>query len=203
MVGFYNYTVWLTYFSLASGITGIVFAASGNPLVAVICLIVCGIADMFDGKIARTRERTESEENFGVQIDSLCDVICFGVLPPMICYSLGLTQWYYIPVYVLFILCGVIRLAYFNVKEAERQEGDEKVFYGLPITNSALIFSLMYVFTLFHENIKYAYYAMLFVVAVLFVTSFKLKKPGKLYVITISILALCGVIGLILYKVLS
>ena len=84
MLGFYNYTVILTYLGMLSGFTGIVCASSDNLKGALICLVIAGVCDMFDGKIASTMERTRQDKRFGVQIDSLSDLICFGVLPALI-----------------------------------------------------------------------------------------------------------------------
>ena len=99
MIGFYNYTVYLTYFSLIVSGVGLYQAANGRPLVAIFCLMVSGLCDMFDGKIARTKKnRTEDEKRFGIQIDSLCDVVCFGVFPIVLCYELGMTHFYSIPI---------------------------------------------------------------------------------------------------------
>ena len=83
MIGFYNYTVVLTYIGLASSVLGIFTAFDGKPSMAVICLIISGICDMFDGKIARTMDRTQMEKRFGIQIDSLCDLVSFGILPAL------------------------------------------------------------------------------------------------------------------------
>ncbi len=77
MIGFYDYTVVLTYISFTSSIIGIFCAVTGHPKWAVFCLALSGLCDMFDGKIARTKKnRTEDEKQFGIQIDSLCDVVC-------------------------------------------------------------------------------------------------------------------------------
>ena len=84
MLGVYNYTVVLTYFGMLVSFLGITFAAQGNLRAALTCLIISGVCDMFDGKIASTKVRTAKEKRFGIQIDSLSDLICFGVLPAMI-----------------------------------------------------------------------------------------------------------------------
>ena len=89
MIGFYNVSVILTYISLLAAMFGIFQSASGNITVAVFCLLFCGLCDMFDGKIARAIKRTDDEKSFGIQIDSLCDLICFGVQPAVICYCMG------------------------------------------------------------------------------------------------------------------
>ena len=73
-LGFYDYTVVLTYISLGISVFGITMALEGNFRMAIFCLALSGLCDMFDGKIARTKKnRTEDEKNFGIQIDSLCE----------------------------------------------------------------------------------------------------------------------------------
>ena len=84
-IGYYNYTVVLTYLGLSSAVVGMVEAMKHDYKTALICLLICGVCDMFDGMIARTsKKRSEDAKSFGVQIDSLCDVICFGVFPVVI-----------------------------------------------------------------------------------------------------------------------
>ena len=78
LIGFYNYTVVLTYMGLISSVYGMTEALDGHFATAIACLVVSGICDMLDGKIARTMDRTEDEKKFGIQIDSLCDLFCFG-----------------------------------------------------------------------------------------------------------------------------
>ena len=155
MIGFYNYTVILTYLGLLSSVTGIFLACGvGNlpasPKYAIVCLMISGLCDMFDGKVARTcKKRTEQEKQFGIQIDSLCDLVCFGILPSVIGYSVGMKNWLDIPVLIFFPLCAVIRLAYFNVTEELRQKKTSevrKVYEGLPVTSVALILPLLFSF---------------------------------------------------------
>ena len=65
MIGFYNYTVVLTYAGFVSAVMGICMAASGNPVISIICLLFSGFCDMFDGKVARTKkDRTDAEKKF-------------------------------------------------------------------------------------------------------------------------------------------
>ena len=195
MIGYYNYTVILTYLSLVSSIIGIFFTmgisgVGSHPEYAIICLMVSGLCDMFDGKVARTKKnRSESEKQFGIQIDSLCDAICFGVLPSVIGYSVGMNSWLDIPVLVMFPLCAVIRLAYFNVNEEERQKSTSevrKVYEGLPVTSVALILPVVYSF---HRDIGQKWFpdvygCSLFIIALAFITRFKVKKPTMKTMIT-------------------
>ena len=78
MIGVYDYTVLATYLSLAFGVSGILAAMNGSPYSALLCLMVSGLLDAFDGRIARTKKnRTEQEKRFGIQIDSLNDCLLY------------------------------------------------------------------------------------------------------------------------------
>ena len=181
MIGFYDYTVLLTYLGFASGIIGIYLSILGNPFAAIICLMFSGLCDMFDGKVARTKKRrTVEERNFGVQLDSLSDLVCFGVLPALIGYSLGIKHTYLVPLVIFYPLAALIRLAYFNMLETIRNSSTPvKVYTGLPVTSSALIFPFLYIFKRFiGVYFPYVYGAVLFIVGVLFITKIKIKKPG-------------------------
>ena len=118
MLGVYDYTVILTYISLLVSVGGMFFSVTGHLRLAVLCLAVSGLCDMFDGKIARTKkDRTEDEKRFGIQIDSLCDIVCFGVGPAILCYCMGMRSITGIIILMFFVLAGLIRLAWFNVTE--------------------------------------------------------------------------------------
>ena len=87
MIGFYDYTVILTYLSLLSAGAGIIISLSGtgHPYIGTFFLLFCGLCDAFDGRVARTKDnRTDMEKAFGIQIDSLSDLVAFGVLPACI-----------------------------------------------------------------------------------------------------------------------
>ena len=91
MIGFYDYTVILTYLSLLSGTTGIMLCLNGvgHPYLGMFFLLFSGLCDTFDGKVARSKKnRTEQMKKFGIQIDSLSDLVAFGVLPACIGISL-------------------------------------------------------------------------------------------------------------------
>lgn len=184
MIGFYNYTVWLTYIGMLSSVIGIFFACSGNTTAAVICLMISGLCDMFDGIVARTKkDRTEEEKRYGIQLDSLSDVVCFGVLPAVIGVSIGATKVWQIIILALFALCGLIRLAYFNVTEETRQQQTSekrKTYEGVPITSSALTVPLLFCFRkLIGTAFPLAYVMLLFLNGAAFITPVKVKKPGK------------------------
>lgn len=185
MIGFYNYTVILTYISFVSAVAGIFSASAMQLRWAIFFLALSGLCDMFDGKIARTKKnRTEDEESFGIQIDSLCDIVCFGVLPILICYKLGMNRIYGMAILALYGLAGLIRLGYFNVMEAKRQReegGARKYYQGLPITSMAIALPLLFVASpLFptHGAFIVALHIVVALVGFLFILNFQLRKPS-------------------------
>ncbi len=181
-IGFYNYTVLLTYISAVSGMTGIFYALQGRLTAAVICLMVSGFCDMFDGAVARTKkDRSSLEKTYGVQIDSLADMICFGVLPASIGYGLGLIRWYHLIILAVYVLTALIRLAYFNATEYEEhmKEGTTRKHYsGLPVTSTALIIPAVFCFRpLLGYHFPSVYGLVLLLIAFAFIARFKVKKP--------------------------
>ena len=83
MIGVYDYTVIATYLSLLLGLGGLYSAAQNEPLDAMLCLMLAGLLDAFDGRIARTKkDRTEQEKRFGIQIDSLTTSCASACCPP-------------------------------------------------------------------------------------------------------------------------
>lgn len=182
MLGVYNYTVILTYIGMLTGLTGIGFAMGGKLPWALLCLLLAGLCDMFDGKIASTMERTAQEKRFGVQIDSLSDLICFGVLPGVIVYSTVPGKIAVAAVAGLYVLCALIRLAWFNVDEEERQDtaaGGRTQYLGLPVTTVALFLpTLLGLARLASWHLGALGAGLLAVMAVAFLLPFKLAKPG-------------------------
>lgn len=209
MIGIYDYTVILTYLSLMSAGTGIVVSLTGNghPYWGVFFLLLCGLFDAFDGRVARMKKnRTQLECNFGIQIDSLADVIAFGVLPGTIGIALLRTSpvlsgkgifhenffhvhWSAVvfkiicyAILILYILAALIRLAYFNVTEEERQRtegGKRKTYTGLPVTSAALIFpSVLLLRYILPIDISIVYVPVALLTAFLFLSKMEVPKPG-------------------------
>lgn len=208
MIGFYDYTVVLTYIGFASGVSGMFCAVMKHIRLAVFFLACSGLCDMFDGKIARTKKnRTEDEKNFGIQIDSLCDMVCFGILPIIICFELGMVRIYSMIILVLYALAGLIRLAYFNVMEAKRQsETDEnrKYYRGLPITSMAIALPILFVvMPLFYDRNAFGVvlHVVVALVGILFVTDFKLRKPTvKELILIVAAVAVSVIIIVFLWR---
>ncbi len=181
MIGYYNYTVILTYMGLISGLLGIFASIEGHPIFALGTLMFAGFCDMFDGLVARTKkDRTDKEKKFGIQLDSLADFVCYGILPVVIVYTTGVKEWYALIAYAIFSLAALIRLAYFNVMEDERQEQTteaRKSYEGLPVTSVALILPLLFpIISRFETVASILFTALFLVIAFFFIFKFKVPK---------------------------
>lgn len=216
-VGFYHYGVLLTYLSIVSAVIGIGLSCAGYPFFGgVICLWISGICDSFDGAVARTRKnRTVEDKMFGAKLDSLSDVVAFGVAPTLIGYGMGMTEWYFQIPFVVYVLCAVCRLAYYDVEEDLRvqrgETGRRKSCEGLPVTNSAIGVPIFYLIAITFRNFdglvgnlvpKLIMCFCYLLISFLFVFKFKMVKLGvKGLCVTIAIVtALC--VGLILVNTL-
>lgn len=196
-IGFYGASVLLTYLGLSFAITGMVIASLGKIPVAVMCLILAGICDMFDGTVARACKRSEEEKKFGIQIDSLVDTVSFGVFPIVLGICMGFTSRINILIYIAYALASVIRLAYFNVKTEEKSIYNKKkkervsYYYGLPVTSIAIILPFTYNLNIFmHPKVFLtAYPLVMLMTAILFVLNIKIKKPTGIWYVVCSILA--------------
>ena len=183
MIGFYNVSVILTYAGVVSAVFGMSAAFNGNFKIAMICLMISGFTDMYDGTVAKMIKRSDDAKKFGIEIDSLCDLICFGAFPVVIGYSMGMDAWYAKIIYMMYILGAVIRLAFFNVTEEQRQaETSErrKHYRGLPVTSVALILPIVYQLKrFFTAHFPYIYLLAVLIISLLFVIDFSVFKPGK------------------------
>lgn len=222
MIGYYDYTVWLTYISLISAGIGIFSAlnGSGHPFIGMFFLLLSGLCDAFDGKVARTKKnRTDMQKEYGVQIDSLADLVAFGVLPASIGVSVlriyeefhgydlkslnvRLVNLALYTILVFYVLAALIRLAYFNVLETERKKrgetGANKDYKGLPVTSAAVVFpTVLLIQYLTPMDFSLVYFAFVLIAGILFISPFRVKKPG-----TKGILIMVGVGALDLLAIL-
>lgn len=123
----------ITILGLLCGVYSIILSIDGKFVYAAYALILSALFDGLDGKVARLVRGTSE---FGVQLDSLCDVVSFGVAPAILVYSwvlapfgrLGLMAMF------LFVACGALRLARFNVQAGKISS---EYFVGLPIPAAA------------------------------------------------------------------
>lgn len=179
ILGYYDYTVVLTYIGMIMGVTGLTFVMDGKFSIAVFCLMLAGVCDMFDGAVASTKQRNDSEKKFGIQIDSLSDLICFGVLPGLFVYKFSGENPFGMIVSAGYILCALIRLAYFNVCEEDRQRseaGSRKYYQGVPVTTIALVLPAVYLIA----KEPYIFIFLAAIMGTLFLSPIRIKKPHAL-----------------------
>ena len=119
--------------SIFLGFYGIIAAAQGDFFRAAVCIVVAHVCDGLDGRIARW---TNTTSQFGVEYDSLADLVAFGVLPGALAYYWGLHLWgaWGWLAASLFVVCGALRLARFNV---QAPTVEKRTFTGLPIPAAA------------------------------------------------------------------
>ena len=199
LIGYYKKSVILTYLSVISAIIGIYIALiEKQPKYALLLLIISGLCDAFDGKVARACKRVEQEKQFGVELDSLADLIAFIMFPIIMFYSLGLHNIVNVIIFILFALGGIIRLAYFNT--IADQNAPVKYYSGLPVTSTAIIFPIFYLFTLLltTDNFNILYTIVMLITSILFILNFKIRKPKTKELIILVIGALVLVTMLII-----
>jgi CDP-diacylglycerol--serine O-phosphatidyltransferase len=145
MIRSFHLADWFTLGNASCGV-GALFAVmsylqSGDVLhvwLACALVLLAFVFDVFDGRVARWRQTSSS---LGRELDSLADVISFGVAPAIIAYGIGMDGLWDRVVLIYFVACGVSRLARYNITaEALAQGGDKvKYFEGTPIPSSLLL----------------------------------------------------------------
>ena len=231
MIGVYDYTVILTYLSLLSAAVGITASLSGggHPYLGIGCLLLCGLCDAFDGKVASTKKnRTDTERKFGIQIDSLSDLVAFGVLPSAIGLAfvrtssffngtlnvMGGSEWYLVAlkwgvyaILLFYMLAALIRLAYFNVSEEERQStetGARKYYLGLPVTSASIVLPFMAVVEHFVPvDTSWLFIGFILLMGILFITPFKLEKLGLKGILVMVGIGLLEAAALLISKLVN
>lgn len=200
-------SVIITYLGIIFGITSMAFAFTKASVFGIdyysfslIFLILAGICDMFDGKIARMCQRTKEEKEFGIQIDSLADTVNFVILPIILMFSLGMTTIIDIISYILLTICGISRLAVFNCNA--NLDEPVKSYTGLPVTSVAIIYPIL---GLLHGIIPMNVFRIIsvittYIVAILFIAKIKIPKFKKLAYIIMPIIAIIVSILLLVVK---
>lgn len=195
LVGYYDYTVILTYCGMLFAFCGILQVIKGAYRDAAICLMFAGICDMFDGAVASTKSRDRNEKRFGIQIDSLSDLVSFGVLPGLFVYMISDKSAVVGIISSVFVLSALIRLAYFNVQEEERQSltsEKRESYLGIPVTNIAILLPACYL--LFDRGVlrnAVCFPVLLVLMGAGFILPVEIKKPGvagKIAIVAVGVL---------------
>ena len=202
-IGFYGASVLLTYIGLAFSVTGMVLAFLGHIPAAVMCLILSGVCDMFDGTVARACKRSETEKKFGIQIDSLVDTVSFGVFPIVLGICMGFTSKLNTVIYIIYGLAAVIRLAYFNTLDI-CNKSEKGYFIGAPITTISIIYPIVYLICFFNKFEHFPIISSIFfiIVGISFIYRIKIKKlddKGKVILSVLGILLIIAVLAKIIF----
>ncbi len=152
---------YLTLANGASGFLAIYYALSANPVAAIVFVLISAGFDYLDGQVAR---ETNKKNEFGKQLDSLADIISFGVAPAIIVLSTSFSPLS-IVFAITYVSAGAIRLAAFNIQK------ESNIYYGLPIPAAALL--VVGVFYYFREVAAFA----LLLTTILMVLKVKIHKP--------------------------
>jgi len=141
---------------------------------------------LFDGVIARKFNKTEEENKFGIQIDSIIDVINFGITPIVIGISLGMTETIDVCLFLLYIMAVTMRLAYFNISVLKKEDNKPLKYYtGLPVTYvSTILPAVILLVCMFLDKSLFVLRIVFILLTLFYVLKIKIPKPmGKWYYI--------------------
>jgi CDP-diacylglycerol--serine O-phosphatidyltransferase len=175
----------ITLIGVCIGLSSIKFALDGKFVLAIIAILFAGLMDALDGRIARLIKGTSK---MGKELDSLGDVISFGVAPALIMYFWNLQYldklgWF---VCLIYVVCVALRLARFNISSSEEPSWKDNFFEGVPspaggiIVLMPLIFSFSgfgeFFFKINYDVIVPAFFIMVSVLLISTVPTYSFKK---------------------------
>ncbi len=143
--GIYILPNLFTTASLFAAFTGLLWAVEGRFELCASAILVSCLCDGLDGKVARM---TKASSEFGIQLDSLVDLVAFGVTPATMIYMWQIQNLGRVGLMVafLYIACGALRLARFNVSAMRKVGSGKKFFIGLPIPAAACVLATLVLF---------------------------------------------------------
>lgn len=148
---------FFTLMNLFCGFLAIINISEGKLEIGALLIVVAGLFDALDGFMARL---SNAESDFGVELDSLSDVVSFGVAPGILLWQFGLKEMQFVGITIAALpaLCGAVRLARYNV-EAHEGESSDVYFSGLPIPAQAMMLTALFLALKenlhWFENLKY------------------------------------------------
>jgi CDP-diacylglycerol--serine O-phosphatidyltransferase len=196
--GIYILPNTLTLCGMFCGFYAILASLKGHYIYACWAIMIATIFDGLDGWVARL---TNSTTKFGIELDSLSDLVAFGVAPAVLLYSWALQPFGRLGwgAAFLFVICGALRLARYNVQMGSTES---KAFTGLPIPGAGIVAASMVLF--YHEmwgmmyEKNYVILFITFVLAVLMVSTFRFhgmkevdfKKRKPFWLLVVIVLAI-------------
>lgn len=190
-IGYFNLANTVTMLGLMSSVVAVFCASQGDYKIALVMFLIAGLCDMFDGKIARgTGTRQRREKIFGIQLDSLADLVSFGVVPTLIVYHMGFNSVPDLIIYLIFIVCGAIRLAYFNTQAlSDTPDLNMKFFTGVPIPFSCVGLPFLVLLTALVEDAAvttWLFRAFFLLTGLAFILRIRIKKFGIKLLLTVA-----------------
>ena len=191
----------ISLLGLLCAVFGIYFAIEGIFLASVIAVLWAVLFDWFDGIIARKiKGRTKEQEVFGAQLDSMIDIVSFGILPAILLLSYGNYSLWFMPGAFIIIATSVIRLSYFNIYGLI----DSKTYIGFALDNNVLILAFVFLFESFfsHTTFSIIIYSLLMVLSALNLSSIPTPKFGGkwIYALVAYVLVMTTVFAWILWS---
>lgn len=185
---------------LLSAIMAIYFAINGHFQASIIGILWAVLFDWYDGIIARKMKgRTKEQGVFGAQLDSMIDIVSFGVFPAILLVSYGSYNMWFIPGAFVIVATSAIRLSYFNIYGLI----DSKTYKGLALDNNVLILAFVFLFeNLFqHSTFSILIYIILLILSALNLSSIPTPKfAGKwVYALVAYVVVMTSVFGWMLY----
>jgi CDP-diacylglycerol---serine O-phosphatidyltransferase len=157
----------ITLSNLSLGGFAIISVLHNQLHLSLILIFIAALTDRFDGMVAR---KLNIESELGNQLDSMSDIISFGVAPALLLYTAALSQFDFPGMFftILYLACGAYRLARFNITESDGY------FTGLPITAAGCLLTMSYFAIPFVSSVLLV--CMVIVLSILMISPFKLKK---------------------------
>lgn len=191
--------------SIFAGVVSIINSINGEFTTASWLIVLALIFDGLDGRVARL---TNTCSRFGVEFDSLADLVAFGVAPAILLYMYAGHEFarFGIVTASLFVIFGAIRLARFNVMTAQ---SEPSVFIGVPIPTAAVFISILVLLFQKYEFLHQYFFLLpiasilvsLLMVSNIRYPSFKKINPSKPYTLRLFILLLCIAFGIFVYPI--
>jgi archaetidylserine synthase len=171
---------------LLCAVLGIYFSIVGNFSIAIIGVLWAVLFDWADGIIARKiMGRTDHQRAFGGQLDSLIDIISFGIFPAVFLLSYGKFNPWFLPGVFLIVAASAIRLSYFNIFGLI----DDKTYMGLALDNNVIILAFVFLFEglVNHTVFSIILYALLVILPVFNVAPVRTPKfAGKWFYVLVA-----------------
>lgn len=151
-----------TLMNASAGLLAVFYSITGKFATAAVFILLAVVLDFLDGRVARALKQSSS---LGKELDSLADTISFGIAPAVFGFMLSDKGAIITIILIVFVLCGILRLARFNVTYI-------KYFEGMPITVNGILFPLIYFI-----KIPFCYFPYIYLLsAILMISAIKIKK---------------------------